>query len=170
MTDNFLPDNYEVPAGPNKYMKFKLGENKIRILSSPILGYEYWKQEKEGKKPYRITMDTPITMDMVDEKDNMPKHFWALVVWNYNEKAVQILEITQKGILKSLRALAKSEKWGSPKGYDITITREGEGFETEYSLQPDPKSEVDPEIMDKFTKTYINLNALFEGKDPFKKE
>lgn len=46
----FLPEGYEVPKTSGGYMKFKQGANKFRILSAPIIGWEYW---TESKKPVR---------------------------------------------------------------------------------------------------------------------
>ena len=40
MKDQFLPTSYEVPNKPGNYMKFADGENRFRVLASPILGWE----------------------------------------------------------------------------------------------------------------------------------
>jgi hypothetical protein len=49
-----------------------------------------------------------------------------MVVWNYIDKQVQILEITQASIRKALEELEANEDWGDLRGYDITVKREGE--------------------------------------------
>lgn len=165
--NDFLPASYEVPSTKGNYMKFKNGANRFRILSSPILGYEYWIEDDKGnRKPVRKHTAEEISLNDV-EGENV-KHFWAMPVWNYDEERVQILEITQKGIQRSLRALAKDEDWGSPLGYDIVVTRSGEKLETEYSLQPKPAKPVDKKITTKYHKMTINLEALYSGDDPFK--
>ena len=46
MSDFFDDNSYEVPVKPGKYMKFKKGENTIRILGTfsegtAIKGYEF---------------------------------------------------------------------------------------------------------------------------------
>ena len=57
MTQTFLPDGYEVPkSSGGGYMKFKQGANKFRILSSPVLGWEYWTESKEASTGKR-TLD-----------------------------------------------------------------------------------------------------------------
>ncbi len=166
MTD-FLPEGYEVPNKKGNYMKFQTGANRFRILASPILGYEYWVEDDKGnRKPVRKHTADEISLNEVEAEE--VKHFWAMPIWNYDEEKVQILEITQKGIQKSLRALAKDEDWGSPLGYDIVVTKTGEKLETEYQVQPKPTKPLPKEIKAKFEEMNINLNALYSGDDPFK--
>ena len=165
----FLPDNYEIPQESGNYYKFVEGQNRFRILGSPIIGHEYWIEEDGKRKPVRKRMDEKINIMEVPHEDQV-KHFWALPVWNYDEEKVQILEITQKTIQKSIKSLSRDEDWGSPVNYDLVITRTGEKLETEYQVQPKPAKELDPEIQEKFKDTYLNLDALFSGGDPFKEE
>jgi hypothetical protein len=66
--------------------------------------------------------------------------------------------------------LIDNSKWGNPKGYDITITRKGTTMnDTEYSVMPNPHSEVSEEIKSGFEKLNVNLEALFTGDNPFQK-
>lgn len=101
---------------------------------------------------------------------DMPKHFWAMVVFDYTDKKVKILEITQKGVQAYLTQLSRDEDWGDPvgtKGYDIVVTRDGEGFDTKYTTSPKPHKELDPGILKLYTDMKINLEALYTGGDPF---
>lgn len=171
---SFLPEDYKVPAGQNNYMRFAQGENIFRILSDALIGWEWWTDEvdNEGKQirtPHRVKDEESIPVTAVDEDGRGVKHFWAMVVWNYQDKRVQILEITQKGIQRAIQALEKSKGWGDPKNYDISVTRTGEKFETEYSVMPIPPKPVEEEILKKFHETYIRLEALYEGENPFEK-
>lgn len=166
MTD-FLPDSYEVPQKAGNYMKLKDGENRFRILTSPILGYEWWEQDGETRKPVRVRMNDKIATTPESEK---AKHFWAMAVYNYNQEAIQILEITQATIQKAIKALAKDSDWGSPLGYDLVVTRSGKELNTEYTVNPKPAKELDKTVAEKFKKTSINLNALYDGEDPFASE
>jgi hypothetical protein len=165
---DFLPDKYEVPSTTDKYMKFVQGENRFRILSSPIIGWELWKDTPEGgRKPYRTPMEKPFTTaDTMDPEEI--KHFWAMVVWNYKAEKVQILEITQKGIQKYLRALTKDKDWGNPvQTYDLVISKKGEKLETEYEVLPKPATAMDPGIVQLYKDMAIDLTALYRGEDPF---
>jgi hypothetical protein len=166
--NNFLPKDYQVPKGKSGYMKFQQGANRFRILNAPILGYEIW-AEKDGKNtPIRVKTEDEINPDMITEQ-NPVRHFWAMPVWNYQDKLIQILEVTQKSIQKSLTTLIQDEDWGDPTGYDIVVTKTGEKLETEYSIQPKPAKPLEAEIEAKFKEKYINLEMLYQGGDPFKK-
>src|SRR3990167_8970995 len=114
---SLLPEGYEVPQKKGNYYKFVEGDNRFRILASPILGYEYW----VDNKPVRVRMGEKLPLPEAEGA----KHFWAMPVWNYEESRVQILEITQKGIKKSIAALSRDEDWGTPLEYDIAVTRTG---------------------------------------------
>ena len=164
---DFLPTKYEVPQKSGSYMRLQEGENRIRILCSPIIGWETWDTTPEGgRKPRRTPMDKPFDISQVSDPENV-KHFWAMAVWNYAEEKVQILEITQKGIQKTIRALAKDEDWGSPVNFDLVITREGKDLNTTYQVQPKPAKKIDTGITRLYEDMHINLQALFTGDDPF---
>ena len=164
---SFLPKDYDVPAGESGYMKFEEGENKFRILASPILGWEFWNDVDGGRKPVRFRMETQVPVEEVDNPEE-GKHFWAMPVWNYKAKKVQILEITQKGIQRTLRAIARDKEWGSPLEYNLSVVRTGKGLETEYETIPSPPGKLRIEIKKAYKETSINLEALYDGDDPFK--
>lgn len=155
---SFLPKDYEAPKSASNYMKFEQGANKFRVLSNAVTGYVYWK-EVEGKR-------TPTRVHEFDEVPNEDrgemKHFWAFTVWNYATSSVQILEITQATIRNTIQVLVGDGDWGDPKKYDLTVTRTGEGLETEYSVVPNP-----PKKLEADTDVEVNLEALFDGSDPF---
>ena len=174
--EEFLPQDYNVPTGEGNYMKLEEGENKFRILQNPILGYELW----IGKKPKRYAMNQPIPIEDAEDADidertgepRYPKHFWAMAVYNYNLKKVQILELTQKTILRTIKGLNKSADWGSPLKYDIAIIKSGKSFDTTYEVIPSPPKFLSEEIKEAWevVKDKININALYAGADPFAKD
>lgn len=172
--NDFLPTDYEVPVKPGKYMKFQDGENRFRVLATPIMGWEWWvhsdgsivqrgEKRLKGDKPVRCRMNE-FTEESATET---AKHFWAMKVWNYEDKRVQILEVTQSTIQKLIKAYAQDEDWGSPLGYDLVITKIGEGLETEYTVKAKPAKPLDKEIKEQSDLVKVNLNALYEGKEPF---
>lgn len=158
---SFLPEDYRSPNASNGYMKLQDGENRIRILSKPILGWEDWHE----KKPVRYKMNEKPSKSY-DEKKPM-KHFWSFIVFNYVEERIQIMHVTQASIRKSIETLVKDSDWGDPYGYDIKITKSGSGMETEYTVNPVPHKPVDPYIVGEFKANRCNLQALFTGEDPF---
>lgn len=164
--DSFLPSGYEVPSAQTGYMRLEQGDNAFRILASPILGYEWWIDTDDGKrKPIRVKMGDTVPVEFADSV----KHFWAMPVWNRKAQKIQILEITQKGIMQPIKALASNPKWGHPTKYDIVVNRTGEGLETAYSVISEPPSPLEEEIqvhVDDVLPT-IRLEALYDGEDPF---
>lgn len=173
---DFLPKNYKVPKSPSNYMKLEKGENRFRVLSDTITGYEYWNEDKKPVRLHEYPDRLPSDIQMKDEVPTSIKHFWAMVVWNYNADVdkdgnpkgkVQILEITPKTIQTPITTLSGNKKWGHPKKYDIVIEATGDGLEREYSVTPEPHSDVPPEAVEAYETKIINLEALFDGKDPF---
>ena len=104
----------------------------------------------------------------IDEKDKKAKHFWAMTVWNYNTNAIEILELVQAKMQKSIRDTSKEPEWGNPVNrYDFVITKSGRDMSTEYSMTAIPPSTTAPEITKAYKEKPINLNALFSGGNPF---
>lgn len=158
---NFLPSNYEIPKSPSSYMRMQDGVNRIRILSSAIVGYEYFNKDN---KPVR---SREVIEDPADIKQGgKVKPFWAFAVWNYQTKSVQILELTQKSIMSALKIKIDNRK-GDAKGNDFIITRQGEGLDTEYDVDVAEAEPINPEIEAAYKAKPIKLEALYDGSDPF---
>src|SRR5690606_38082152 len=138
--------------GASCYFKLQDGENRIRILSRPVLGWEEWTKEK---KPVRYAMDEKPTVFIDEEKK--PKHFWAFIVWNVLEKQIQIMQVTQATIRNKIEELTKDQEWGCPFEYDLKISKSGSGIETKYIINQVPHKKVSQEILDAFHDRPINL-------------
>lgn len=158
---SFLPQDYEAPGQTNFFMKLQDGENKIRILSQPILGWEDW----ENKKPFRFKYYEKPERS-IDARKPI-KHFWSFIVWNYNEGQIQILHVTQASIRKALQALCNDKDWGAPYFYDIKITKSGKDMETKYNMVPLSHKPVSNEIIEAFNDRKCCLDAMFDNMDPF---
>lgn len=161
-TTTRLPEDYTpAQSGWGQYTKLKDGDTKIRILTSPIIGYEYFTEANKPKRSKEMFSDTS------DIKEGgKVKEFWAFVVWNYNEEKTQIMEITQNTIKDQIFALAKDEDFGDPKWYDLKITRSWKDLETKYQVKPLWAKTFDNKEAIEAAKN-INLTALFDGEDPF---
>ena len=59
MTDSnaFLPTDYIVKSPNSGYMRLEEGDNRIRILTKPIMGHELWM----NNKPKRVRMGEAFT-------------------------------------------------------------------------------------------------------------
>lgn len=175
--EQFLDEDYQEPV-TSRYMKFEEGVNRFRVLPAKagkqtlIMGWEYWVTVDGKRKPIRVSKDTqvPISKLETDPKTgelDMPKFFWALAVWNYAAKTVQILELKQKTVRQALTGLSKNPKWGSPTGYDLVVTQTVENSKVSYTVTPDPKEDADPAILEAYNSTPVDLEALFKSGDPF---
>jgi hypothetical protein len=122
--NNFLPDEYDIIPSNSRYIKLGDGENTIRVLSSAITGWLYWNNLGKPVRSKDAFLGTPA--DIRIDKEGKPekvKHFWAFVVYNYDEKRIQILEATQSQIQNGIKALVDSKHWDDPKNYEISISR-----------------------------------------------
>lgn len=167
--------DYEVPkSSGGNYLKFEKGQTTFLPLSSPVVGYQYWNNDG---KPVRLTDKPEVRWEELPgiraEKDGKFKvtHFWAFPVIDVADGKVKILEITQKGVQNSIREYAKNEAWGNPvQRYTFTVSRSGEGLDTEYTVMANPPAQLKKEWMDAWkevTTKGFNLNELYRSGDPF---
>ena len=172
LDNSFLPTGYEAPKTEGGYFKFEKGQNKFLILSSAITGWEYWNNDN---KPVRVkaapeTTPTDIRLDK-DGLATKTKHFWAFAVWSFKAEEVQLLEITQSSIRSNIQSIMENEEWGTPvMSYALTVGRTGEALDTEYTVTPSPKKELDKAIVEAWEnvqKKGFDLNELFTGGNPF---
>ncbi len=162
---NFLPTGYEAPKSVSFYTKIEDGDKiKLRILPSGledrncITGFEYFEEMDDGKKkPKRSTT----TLKHIEEK-----HFWAFKVYNHNLWIVQLYSVKQKWLMKALSDLIDNEDYGDPLWYDITISRNGKGMDTEYWLVPSPPKPLVATYEDK----KINWSNWLDSEDPLVEE
>ncbi len=161
---SFLPKDYKAPAGSSNFMKLKDGENRFRVLSDAKIGWEGWKDNK----PFRregIECNIDAKEVDTDSKYGKPKpkinHFWAFVVWDYADKKVKILELTQKTIQKEIDGLVNDADWGDPQGYDISIARTKKGERVSYSVKSYPHKVITKEVKEALAESEIDLDSLF---------
>jgi len=169
----FLPDGYKTPEVPSNYMDLEVGLNAFRILSSAIVGYEWWVDSGEGhSKPKRVRTADEVPTEVQNETDTQAKarHFWAFTVYNYTTKTIQVLELKQQTIMRVIEAFVNNVKWGDPKKYDIIIEKVKTGprdRDVEYNVIPEPPTQLDVGIVELAKNIPVNLQALYTGEDPF---
>jgi hypothetical protein len=162
-SDSFVPDD-AVSTGASRYMKFQDGENKIRIISNPIVGWLEW----VDRKPVRTHIDDE---PEGGDEDNKPKKFMTVAVIDRNDDdKVKILEVTQQSVIKAIRALTANPDWGKPFSYDIVITKTGSDLKTKYVVTPSPKKPLSKDVIRDVQETPCNLDQMFEGADPWNTE
>jgi len=158
---SFLENDYEPPTGNSSYMRLDSGDNKIRILTKPIMGWEDWKDKKPVRFRYKAKPEKPI------DPSRPIRHFWAFVVWNYGQNKIMIYQVVQASIQKMITALSKDSDWGEPFGYDLKIVKRGQKMDTEYTVTPLAHKPIDQKIKDAFYERPIDLEQMFAGADPF---
>jgi len=89
------------------------------------------------------------------------------LVYDYSANDFKILQITQKTLMDQLFKFISDEDYGDPTGYDIKISKTGEGKKTEYSLVAAPPKAIKSDIQQRFDDLRCDLNRLFDGEDPF---
>lgn len=157
----FLPDDYKAPVTAGGYMTLATGENRIRILSEPIIGWEDWIDNKPIRYPFNMKPEKS------HNSEKPLRHFWSFIVWNYKEEKIQILQISSASIRKTIQDLCENTDWGVPYNYDLVLKKEGEKLTTKYTATPVPPKLISEHIKEAFYEKRINLDALFDGGDPF---
>ena len=166
--NEFLPEGYEIPKEPSQYMKFENGQNKFRILKSPVLGYVYF---NSNNKPIRSKTMPKNPQDLGTNKFtgeiNRVEHFWGLKVYNFITKRIELLEIKQKTIQSQILSFANDSDWGNPKDFNITIDKKGDytkGEKVEYLVKFSPKNnEITEEIQKAINETDIDFEEWMRG-------
>src|SRR5262249_28327367 len=170
---NFLPEGYQTPEVQSNFMTLEDGVNSFRILSSAIVGYEWWVEHgEEGRRPQRVRTASEVPEAVRNASDNRQKarHFWAFTVYNYKTKTIQILVLKQQTVMRAIEAFVKNPKWGNPKQYDLIIEKVKTGsrdWDVEYNVVPEPPSTLDAGIVELAKSVPVRLEALYSGEDPF---
>lgn len=169
-----LPTDTSGGIGGGDYFKPKQGQNKILIVGDAVTGYEYWTTADKpvrSKEKFDETPDVKIrqvknaTTGQMEDKPDTQRFFWALPVYDFEDKAYKIWQVTQKSIRESLSSLQENADWGNPVGtYTINITRKGENLTTEYTVMANPTKDAKElkDITAKYNENPLDVNqALF---------
>lgn len=162
---SFLPEDYEVPSGGGggSYFKPKTGDNRLRILSDVVIGWQYWNTSNKPVRMREKPATAPADLRIGDDgKPDRVKHFWVVLAWDYDDNQLKIWEITQSGIQSDIAELANDSDWGHPKSYNILLKREGEKINTKYTVIPKPTKPLDERIVQEWQNAKVNLEAVFE--------
>ena len=177
-----LSDNYTDPSTISDYLKIGNKESyDIRIVGSftdprsGVQGWEAWKdtfneQGADVRVPERVGLKDKAMLSRKGYPDKEIKFFWALAVYNRSIDRIQCWQINQVTIRRQLETLLKHRAWGVPNRYDINVSREGEGFDTEYTLNALPAIDggglrTCPIAEQALEESTIDLRQLFVGGD-----
>lgn len=155
------------------------------LTDEPLEFHECWGTAPDGSsKPFRFNFD-PTYEDVIAELGNYTpregrsgpgtadvKFAIAVPIWNYEAGAVQVMQITQKSLLRELDALSQQEDYANLLEWDMTISKKGSGLSTEYRLRPAPRKKGSQDAIDAAWKEALDagfdLERLLTGGNPFK--
>lgn len=164
---SFFPDEIQTES-TSRYTKLQKGTTTLRMLGKPYFYYETWLEEDDGSRsPKRFPLNEEIPTKEVGP-DGV-KQVMSIKVYNYNTKNIQVWSVSQKTILKAIKAYSENKKYGAPTGYDINIEKTGEGKMTRYNVIADPKEELSENIKQLDKDNPVELEMLVINGDPFLK-
>jgi hypothetical protein len=162
------------------------GSVRFALLSDePLEFYETWGTSSEGKsKPFRFSYE-PTYEDVIAEMGDFEpregrggpgtadvKFAIACPVYNYESGKVQVLQITQKSILKEIDQISQMEDYSNLLEWDFTISKKGSGLTTEYTVRPVPRKRGSQEHVDsawiEAKAEGFDISRLLTGANPFK--
>ena len=96
----------------------------------------------------------------------------AVPVYNFETEGVQIMQLTQKSIIRELDGISQMEDYANLLEHDFVLGKEGNGLNTEYSLRPVPRKKgSDKAIGGAWTEAKnggFEIGRLLTGDNPFK--
>ncbi len=169
----------KIPAG---------GSARFHIVSDePLTMFEVWGEAKDGSgvRPFRFIEDpspADIDAEMGDSYQRRPnrdgtgnepvKPAMAFFTYSYETSSIQVLQLTQRGIIRELDQLTQMEEYESLEDYDFILSKEGSGITTEYALRIVPQKKTSkPEILkacEELEKAGGDIKRLLDGGNPFK--
>jgi len=157
------------------------------LSDEPLEFYEVWAEGPDGKsKPFRFASEPgpdDLTLAFGDYTRRMNrdgtgfepiKFALALPVYNFEAAQVQILQLSQKSIIRELDNISQMPDYDDLTAIDFILGKEGVGLNTEYKVTPVPRKKgADKDITAAWEDSRaagFDISRLLEGADPFKPE
>ena len=155
------------------------------LSDEPLEFYELWAEGPDGKaKPFRFDQDPSpddIALALGDFTRRLNregtgvepiKFCLALPVYNFETSRVEILQLSQKSLIRELDGISQMPDYEDILAIDFLLGKEGAGLNTEYKLTPVPRKKgADKAITEAWEETRsagFDLSRLLSGADPFK--
>lgn len=125
----------DADLGGNDFMALEEGSNQVRLITSPYQFYIHWTKDSTGaNRKVRCALDgCPLC-----QNGERASARWYAGVLNRKSNRPAVLEIGPQ-IFKQILQLAKKDKWGDPRKYDIDVERQPKGSQPLYITSPEPK-------------------------------
>jgi len=158
-------DNWgDADLGGNDFMNLEEGENPVRLVTQPYQFYIHWTKDATGanRKVRCALEDCPLC-----QAGERATARWYVSVINRKTERCAVLEIGPQ-IFKQVLGLAKKEKWGNPRKYDVNIERQPKGSQPLYIVSPEPKESItdDEKGMIKEFIARVDLISMTEAPTP----
>ena len=116
-------------------MKFVLGDNDVRVISSPHQIYQHWEADVSGQSR---TIPCAVNDCPLCATGSKAKPHWYLAVIDRKTNTPKTVKVGIQ-IFKAIKELADKKAWGDPRGYDLCITRKEPGQNPLYVVTPGEK-------------------------------
>lgn len=155
------------------------------LSDEPLEFYELWAEGSDGKaKPFRFDSepspdDIALALGDFTRRLNREgtgfeaiKFALALPVYNFETARVEILQLSQKSLIRELDGISQMSDYEDILAIDFLLGKEGAGLNTEYKLTPVPRKKgADKAITEAWEETRsagFDLARLLTNGDPFK--
>jgi hypothetical protein len=147
--------------------------HRFRFIGEGITGHEAWTVDNTPRRWELKPSELPEDIRPDENGNRTCRPFLAGIVWDYSDKSLKVMQITQKTLLQSIHNYLCEEDYAQIShekyGYDIKITREGEKLNTKYTLlnmAPKPLAEEIKAAYDAESDR-IDLQKLFTNDEVF---
>lgn len=135
---------YENYKKPSDFMGLSQGENRIRIVSSGVFGYQHGMKTARGWVNLGVCPEDDTCENC--KKGHEPKKVWKWLVFDYSDQRTKLIDA---GPMIGNQVCDIASKHGDPQEYDILIKRVGEGLKTEYTCEKAKDNKEIPEELKK---------------------
>lgn len=156
---------YEIPAGGSGiFLKIEKGETRIRILTkaSEVRFHELGK----GSDKYKTSLCTGKDCEQC-KAGNQFKVKYAFLVLKRNADGDDTVHVYEapKTVFKQIVTYDLNKEYGDVREYDLTISREGEKFDTVYTVIASPKKSPITDAEEKMiAESGVTLEKAYEVK------
>ncbi len=157
--------NKELNKNESSFYSLEQGQNEFRIVSDFAWGYKYnfENREEAEEKEYPFYK---LSDKKVQENRHKLNLSAAMVLYDYETEQLMSFNIHQKNILNAIKGYAENDKYGDPTGYDLVITKTGEGRETRYQVIANPPEELPKKVKKALDEVEIKMENVYEGESP----
>jgi len=156
------------------------------LSEEPLCFYECWGEASDGAvRPFRFPDDpTPADIEQemgpdysrrLNREGTGPepvKFALAVPVYNFETGTIQVLQLTQKSLIKELDQTSQMEDYENLLEWDFVMGKTGSGLTTEYTLRPVPRKAASQKGIDKAWTAALadgfDITRLIGGGNPFK--